>query len=109
MQSTQFEASTPSSSGSNKCKILSIPPEKSGITTLSPELLNRIWMKAKRLLNTSGSICVAPGIEDGLCIASEAGSKPHIVSISKKRSLTCDEACLAWKSQKLFSHVVAVA
>ena len=42
MQSMQFEASTPSSSGSNKCKILLIPPEKSGITTLSPKLLNRI-------------------------------------------------------------------
>ena len=65
-------------------------------------------MKVKRLLNTSESICIAPGMEDGMCVASEAGSKPHIVS-KAKRSLTCDEACLAWKSQKLCSHVVAVA
>lgn len=109
MQSTQFEASTPSSNGSNNCNCLSIPPEKSGITTLSPELLKRTWMKAERLLNTSGSVCVAPGMEDGMCVASETRSKPHIVSKSKEGSLICDEASLAWKSQRLCSHVVAVA
>ena len=66
-------------------------------------------MKAERLLNSSGSICVAPGMEDGMCVASAPGSKPHIVSKSKKGSLNCDEACLAWKSQRLCSHIVAVA
>ena len=66
-------------------------------------------MKAERLLNTSGNICVAPGMEDGMCVSSETGSKPHIVGKSKKGTLVCDDACLAWKSQKLCSHVVAVA
>lgn len=66
-------------------------------------------MKAERLLNASGSICVAPRMEGAMCVASETGSKPDIVSTSKKGSLLCDEACLAWKSQRLCSHVLAVA
>ena len=66
-------------------------------------------MKVEKLLNTSGSISVAPGMEDGLCVASETGSKPHIVSKFKKGLLICDEDCRAWKSQRLCSHVLAVA
>ena len=42
-------------------------------------------------------------------VASETGSKPHIVCKTKKGSYSCDDACLAWKSQKLCSHVLAVA
>ena len=42
-------------------------------------------------------------------MCNETGSKLHIVSKSKKGLLICDEACLAWKSQKLCSHVLAVA
>lgn len=44
-----------------------------------------------------------------MCVASEIESKPHILRKSKKGSLTCDEACLSWKSQRLCSHVVAVS
>lgn len=109
LQCTQFESSTPSSSGGHSHRSMSIQPEKSGIGTISSELLRRTWIKAEKLLNSSGSICPAPGMEDGVCVASETGSKPHIVSISKKGSLVCDEACLAWKSQRLCSHVLAVA
>ena len=39
---------------------LSISPEGLGILTISPEQLERTWEKAKRLLNSSGSICKAP-------------------------------------------------
>lgn len=109
LQCTQFERSTPSSRGGHSRRCMSIQPEQSGIGTLSPELLRRTWMKAERLLNSAGSICPAPGMEDGTCVASETGSRPHIVSRSKKGSLICDEACLAWKSQRLCSHVLAVA
>lgn len=45
-------------------------------------------------------------MENGICVASETKSKPHIVSKSKKGSLMCDEACLAGKSQQLCSHIV---
>ena len=109
MQNTQFEEGTPFTSGINQSKHLLIPPEHSGIISLSSELLNRTWMKAERLLNASGSICVAPRMEGAMCVASETGSKTHIVSTSKKGSLLCDEAYLAWKSQRLCSHVLAVA
>ena len=100
MECASFEADAVSS-GDNKLKCQSIPPDRSSTTTLSSELLERTWNKAKRLLNTPGSICGAPGMQDG--------SKPHIVCKNKKGSFTSDEACLAWKSQKLCSHVVAVA
>lgn len=66
--------------------------------------------KTEKLLNTEGSICKAPGMSAGaMCVASDSGSRPHIVSKTKKGSLACDEACLAWKSKKFCSHVLAVA
>lgn len=72
MQCTPFEADT-ASSGDGKQKSLSIPPDKSGITTLSSELLERTWNKAEKLLNTAGSVCGAPGMQDAMCVASESG------------------------------------
>lgn len=57
----------------------------------------------------SNDICVAPGMCDAMCVASETGSRPHIISVTKKGSLACDEACIAWQSQKFCSHVLAVA
>ena len=65
-------------------KQLSISPERSGITNISPEQLERTWDKAKRLLNSPGSICKAPGMSDAMCVASETGSRHHIVSKAKK-------------------------
>ena len=99
MQSTSFEADAVASGG-DKLKCLSIPPDRSGITTLSSELLERTWNKAEKLLNTAGSICGAPGMQDAMCVASESGSKPHIVCRNKKGSYTCDEACLACPEEK---------
>ena len=89
---------------------LSIQPEHCGITTISTEVLESTWKKAEKLLNTEGSICKAPGMSAGtMCVASDSISRPHIVSKTKKGSLACDEACLAWKSKKFCSHVLAVA
>ena len=107
MQCTPFEADT-ASSGDGKQRSLSIPPDKSGITTLSSELLERTWNKAEKLLSTAGSVCGAPGMQDAMRVASESGGKPHIVCKAKEGSFACDEVCLAWKSQKLCSHVLAV-
>ena len=92
-------------------KNLSILPGKCGITTLSSELLEKTWRKAEKLLNTPGSICSAPGLTDSMCVASDTGSRPHIhvVSRTKKGSFACDNECLAWKTQKLCSHVLAVS
>ena len=88
---------------------LSIPPERSGITTISAELLEMTWKKAEKLLNTEGSICIAPGMCNAMCVASESGSRPHLVSKSKSGNFMCDDLCIAWKSQKLCSHVIAVS
>ena len=84
-------------------------PECCGITTVSAEHLEATWKKAEKPLSTPGSICNAPGMSDAMCVASNSGEKPHIVSKTKKRSLTLDDGCLAWKSNKLCSHVLAVA
>ena len=89
-------------------KCLSVPPEKSGITTISPELLESTWKKAERLLNKEGSICKAPGLVDAMCVASETATRPHFVSKLKNGIFACDESCIAWKSQKFCSHVLAV-
>ena len=89
-------------------KCLSVPPEKSGITTISPELLESTWKKAERLLNKEGSICKAPGLVDAMCVASETATRPHFVSKLKNRIFACDESCIAWKSQKFCSHMLAV-
>jgi len=48
-------------------------------------------------------------MSDAMCVASESEQKPHIVSKTKKSNLVCDDSCLEWKSNKLSSHVLAVA
>lgn len=88
---------------------LSVQPEMSGITVLSTEVLLRMWRKAEQLINTPNSICDAPGMENAKCVASTSGSKPHIVTISKKGLVNCDEQCIAWKSQRICSHTLAAA
>lgn len=109
LSSVSFEDTTASSSSTSvSTKHLSVPPEKCEITTVSAELLECTWKKAKKLLNTPGSICKAPGMCDTMCFASDTGDKPH-VSKTKKGNSACDDACLAWKSRKLCSHVLAVA
>ena len=104
-----YAASSSSYVSSANTKHLSIPPEKCGISTISAELLECTWRKAEKLLNTTGSICKAPGMTNAMCVASDTGGRPHIVSRSKKGDLICDNECLAWKSKKLCSHVLAVA
>ena len=62
--------------------------------------------KAQKFLNTKGSICSAPGMCDTMCVAN---NRPHFVSKTKKGGISCDDNCLAWKSQRLCSHTLAVA
>ena len=90
-------------------KRMSIPADRCGISTISSELLEKTWDKAEKLLNTEGSLCKAPGMSDAMCVASSTGSRPHIVCKTKKGSLACDDSCIAWKSLKFCSHVLAVA
>lgn len=105
----ESETSHSIDSGMVSATHLSVSPEKSGITAISPESLENTWKKAEKLLNTDGSICKAPGMPDSMCVASASGSRPHIVSKTKKGSFACDDACVAWKSTKFCSHVLAVA
>ena len=111
MSSVSLEDASTSSSSvvPGTTRSLSIPPENCGITTVSAELLEATWKKAGKLLDNPGNICPAPGMSGAMCVASESGEKPHIVSKTKKGSLACDDSCLAWKSNKLCSHVLAVA
>ena len=93
-------------SHSSAVKDLTISPQESGITNLSSEQLEWIWEKAKKILNTEGSICNAPG----MCVASETNNRPHFCFKNKKKEgIACDDACLAWKAQRLCSHTLAVA
>ena len=110
MPCTAFELDTDQTSGADSnIRHLTIPPERCGIANISAEVLESTWKKAERLLNTTGSICKAPGMPDAMCVASDAGDKPHVVSKTKKGNLACDDACLAWKSRRFCSHVLAVA
>ena len=110
MPCTAFELHAAQASGADRnVRHLSILPERCGITTISADVLESTWKKAERLLNTTGSICKAPGMLEAMCVASDAGDKPHIVSKTKKGNLACDDVCLAWKSRRLCSHVLAVA
>ena len=68
-------------------KHLSVPPERCRITTISSELLVSTWKKAEKLLNTSGNLCPTPGMSDAMCVASDTGCKPHIVSKTEKKVL----------------------
>ena len=95
--------------GTTNTRTLFISPENCGITTVSAELLEATWKNAERVLDNPGSICPAPGMSGAMCVVSESGEKPHIVSNTKKGSLACGDSCLAWKSNKLCSHVLAVA
>ena len=105
MQCTPFEADT-ASSGDGKQMSLSIPPDKSGITTLSSELLERTWNKAEKLLSTYSRKCLWSSSYARCHVCCQG--KPHMVCKTKKGSFACDEACLAWKSQKLCNHILAV-
>ena len=62
----------PRSSG---IKGLGVSPEDSGIANLLAEQLEHIWQKPKKLLNTKGSICRAPGMCDTMCVASETNNR----------------------------------
>lgn len=64
--------------------------------------------KAEKLINKEGSICKAPGLDDAMCVASETATRPHFVSKLKNGVFASDDSCIAWKSQKFCSHVLAV-
>ena len=89
---------------------LSVQPDKSGITNLSPEFMS-LWRKAERLLNMPNGVCEAPGMTDAKCVASEGIGRPHVVihNKQKKGMLSCDDLCLGWKAQRICSHVLAAA
>ena len=106
MPCTAFDLDTDQASGADSnVRHLTIPLERCGI---SAEVLESTWKKAERLLNTTGNICKAPGMPDAMCVPSDAGDKPHVVSKTKKGNLACDDACLAWKSRRFCSYVLAV-
>ena len=110
MPCTAFELDTDQASGADSnVRHLTIPPERCEIASISAEVLESTWKKAERLLNTTGSICKAPGMPGAMCVTSDAGDKLHVVSKTKKGNLASDDACLAWKSRRFCSHVVAVA
>ena len=88
---------------------LSVPVERTEITSLPANVLGNIWSKAERILQTPNSICDAPGMSNAKCVASESAGKPYIVSTNKRGFLCCDDACIGWKSQRICSHVVAAA
>ena len=46
---------------------------------------------------------------DAKCVASDSGGKPHIVTKSKKGLVSCDDACIGWKSQTICAHTLAAA
>ena len=85
MPCTAFELDTDQASGADSnVRHLTIPPERCGIASISAEVLESTWKKAERLLNTTGSICKASGMPDAMCVANDAGDKPHVVSKTKK-------------------------
>ena len=90
---------------------LSVQPDKSGITNLSPDFVMSLWRKAERLLNMPNGVCEAPSMTDAKCVASEGVGRPHVVihNKQKKGMLSCDDLCLGWKAQRICSHVLAAA
>ena len=85
-------------------KCLSVPPDKSGISTISPELLESTWKKAENLINREGSISKASGSDDAMFVASETATRPHFVSKSKNGIFVCDDLCIALEvAEVLFS------
>ena len=88
---------------------LSVPVEKTEITSLPAGVLDNIWSKADRILQTPNNIRDPPGMSNAKYVASESGGKPHIISKNKKGALCCDDACIGRKSQRICSHIVAAA
>ena len=64
--------------------------------------------KSRKASHKEGSICKAPGLVDAMCVVSETATRPHFVSKLKNGIFAGDESCIAWKSQKFCSHVLAV-
>lgn len=90
---------------------LSVQSDKSGITSLPADMILLLWKKAERLLTMPNGVCNAPGMSNAKCVASESGEKPHIIVQSKHKEgvISCDDACLGWKAQRICAHVVAAA
>ena len=107
--SIPFQTRNESESTSTSSTVLSVHPERSGITTLPADMLTSMWKKAERLLKDPNGICDAPGMINSKCVASETGGKPHVVTLNKQGLPICDDSCLGWKSQKICSHVLAAA
>jgi len=105
LPSTSASYLIPPTSGAH----LSIPPDKSGIISLPADYVLSLWNKAEALLNTPNVVCNAPGIEGAKCIDSESGGRPHIVARGTKGLLQCNQDCLGWKAQQIYSHVLAAA
>ena len=80
------------------------------LTSLSRDIIDGIWAKAAKLLDTDGALAPAPGLSPlarNVISTSKAGFHTVIVRSSKNAQFICD--CPHFLSIKLCSHAVAAA
>ena len=89
-------------------KRLPFSAAKSGITTIPLPILDSMFERANRLLESPENVISKPGATDGFFIVAGYSNKIHIVTPGKGGSIKCDRSCIN-SSTKICEHVLAVA
>ena len=100
------QPSTPCSSS----KHISISFDECGIDLLPLSVIQAIWAKAEKYLQSKSDIVPSPGNDSrSMMVVSQSSPTPHCVCGLPTGQFLCDSNCLQWKSSQICSHVVAVS
>ena len=79
---------------------LSMSVDDANIQSVPKEVLERIWGKAKRLINTPGQVVEGPCFSStgAKCcvVASKSTDRPHIIQSNKSGQFSCESTCPMW-------------
>jgi hypothetical protein len=102
----ETEMSTITQAASSSANQLPLSAAECGITTIPIAILDAMFDKAKKLLNSPANVIPKPGATDGSFIVHS--NNIHIVTPGKGGSLKCDRSCIN-SSTKICEHILAVA
>ena len=90
--------------------VLEVAAKDCGVTTVSMSILDNMWKKAERLVQSDGGILKVPWSRDkkARLVMSSSSEHPHLVKTNGKNlQYSCDEKCPMFKGFSLCSHIIA--
>jgi hypothetical protein len=104
----ETETSTVTQAASSSANQLPLSAAECGINTIPIAILDAMFDKAKKLLNSPENVIPKSGATDGSFIVAGHSNNIHIVTPGKGGSLKCDRSCIN-SSTKICEHILAVA